>query len=491
MQFRAVIVAAVSSSAQASEDRYSLGEQLEACRAACEREGWPIVETITIPGHSRHYRHLHQLVRDCPEYGRMIDLVERGAANLVVAYRYDRLWRTDSLRVELENLCDEHDSQIYAVTQPLALRDPDDLDPDFARRWVSRLSSAIAEDEVATFRARSMAGKHGRVKSGLSLATTVAPYGYRKIDRKQPHQIDPIEGPWVKRIFEWYSSGLSVVDICQRLDAAGVSPRRGDHWATSTLCRMLHRPYYAGWVAFRRWKRGRVVSEHLYEGRHEPLIDRATFEMAQRLGRAKTRGAHIREGHPPHLLSGLLRCGHCGQAVCYSASNGYTYLRCNAYAQPKRYRRLCTHRNAHRADKIEQYALGQLKIVISDPDAYTEAITRQRDPSQVPNLQATLAELDRRRQRLVNALETGTLAVEVLSERLDRIEEDRARVVADLATIEREAEAQQARIEQLPGLVEVIHRLDSLDPGPQRRILRSLIRAITLRDDAAPAITWI
>ncbi len=56
---RAIIVAAVSSAEQASEQKDSIPGQLAACRETCQQRGWTVADEVSILGHSRNYnRHL-------------------------------------------------------------------------------------------------------------------------------------------------------------------------------------------------------------------------------------------------------------------------------------------------------------------------------------------------------------------------------------------------------------------------------------------------
>jgi len=95
---RAVIVVAVSTGAQATEEKYSIPQQLEACQATCQQRGWTVAHEITLLGHSRNCDWLHEIVRDSEGYGQWVQLVESEAEDLVVCRDYDRLWRTDALR---------------------------------------------------------------------------------------------------------------------------------------------------------------------------------------------------------------------------------------------------------------------------------------------------------------------------------------------------------------------------------------------------------
>src|SRR5690606_15358442 len=67
---------------------------------------------------------------------------------------------------------------------------------------------------------------------------------------------------------------------------------------------------------------------------HEPLIDKATFDAVQ----AKLKERSIVRGGPnrKYMLSGILRCGHCGGLLVGSAGSpgrsklnrAYTYYKC-------------------------------------------------------------------------------------------------------------------------------------------------------------------
>ena len=65
-----------------------------------------------------------------------------------------------------------------------------------------------------------------------------------------------------------------------------------------------------------------------YEGSHEPLVDRTTFDKVQELLASRAmRGTRERRHH--HYLKGLLVCGVCGRRLSIQCSKGtYTYFYC-------------------------------------------------------------------------------------------------------------------------------------------------------------------
>ena len=78
MSFRACIVAAVSTPDQATDDKTSIPSQRKACGDVCQGRGWKVVGEVLIPGHSRDYHWLDEIIADCPEYGQLVRLVRSG-----------------------------------------------------------------------------------------------------------------------------------------------------------------------------------------------------------------------------------------------------------------------------------------------------------------------------------------------------------------------------------------------------------------------------
>src|SRR5262249_11648662 len=74
-----------------------------------------------------------------------------------------------------------------------------------------------------------------------------------------------------------------------------------------------------------------------YPGKHEPLIDRATWNRVQTL-----LGGHIYQSHALTYAGELIQCGHCGhpitgERVRKKSKKGerfYTYYRCTYYTKP-------------------------------------------------------------------------------------------------------------------------------------------------------------
>jgi site-specific DNA recombinase len=159
--------------------------------------------------------------------------------------------------------------------------------------------------------------KAASIKAGLArrrkrgLVAGAAPCGYlyeRNEDDERRLVIDPYRAEVVRRIFDEYLAGRSLLSIAQGLDADGVLSPKGGRWKLFSVRHVLMNPIYAGLIR---------DDEGPIEGQHEAIVSRETWEAAEALRRAKTR-THKRGRNPvgKHLFrKGFLRCGVCGSAM--------------------------------------------------------------------------------------------------------------------------------------------------------------------------------
>jgi hypothetical protein len=160
-------------------------------------------------------------------------------------------------------------------------------------------------------------------------------------------KVDDAEASIVRRIFSMYLDGLSMKAIAIRLNNEGVAfPAKATHrgpdrggWAVSTIHTiLLNRKYVGDWVwnktmfvkdpeSGKRNAVARPKTEWLSERRPDLAIiaddlwnrveDRLqTFRAAYGGTKSSSRPqGRAPELHSPHLLSGLMRCGHCGARI--------------------------------------------------------------------------------------------------------------------------------------------------------------------------------
>lgn len=199
------------------------------------------------------------------------------------------------------------------------------MERKFFKDELLRSSDFLEYTKELLFRGRVAACKRG------CFIGNCAPYGYKKIKIGKDHTLEIIEdeADVVRLVFDLYiREQLTPYQIACRLNDAGVKPARIDKWKKDSIRVMLRNPHYAGYVAFNQKKftpvleNGEIVKKRLAqpeeeviiaEGKHTGIIDRATWEAAQKLVARNPRVDPSKELKNP--LAGLLFCEKCGQAM--------------------------------------------------------------------------------------------------------------------------------------------------------------------------------
>ncbi|NLE38187.1 MAG: recombinase family protein, partial [Pirellulaceae bacterium] len=133
--------------------------------------------------------------------------------------------------------------------------------------------------------------------------------------------------PKVRRIFELFAYHGCTLDMTiDRLASEGISYRDSiQRFPRSTLHAMLHDRAYIGEILHKgQW----------FPGKHEPLIDRDTWDRVQTL-----LGGQVYRTHELTYAGDLIRCSHCGHVITgerktkktKTGERDYVYYRCSKY----------------------------------------------------------------------------------------------------------------------------------------------------------------
>jgi hypothetical protein len=152
-------------------------------------------------------------------------------------------------------------------------------------------------------------------KAEQGLWPSFAPLGY--LNEGRTIVPDPAVAPIIRKIFEWYATGVySLAEITRMAKAAGMVFRRsGNPVPRATIHKILHNRIYTGDFDF---------DGKTYRGRYEPIVSRELWERVQRrLGPRRQKRKH------DFAFSGLITCGHCGCSLVGELKKGrYVYYHC-------------------------------------------------------------------------------------------------------------------------------------------------------------------
>lgn len=283
--------AAIYARISSDQDGTALGvtRQVEDCRALAKQLGWTVAEEYVDNDISAYTG------KKRPGYQRMLDDLVAGERDAVIAYHLDRLTRRP---IELEHFVE------VATTAKVAVRFVSGGDFDLVSGdglMVMRMLSAVAAGESATKSRRLKRKNDEAAAKGVPHKGGNRPFGYE--DDWVTARAD--EAAVVRAIFERFLAGESLRSIATWLDAEGVKTVNGRPWLSTSVRTMLRNPRYAGL----RSHRGDVVGTATWE----PIITIAERDkvMALMERRASTRERTNRS----YLLTGLLRCGKCGNRL--------------------------------------------------------------------------------------------------------------------------------------------------------------------------------
>ena len=252
------------------------------------------------------------------------------------------------------------------------------------------------------------------------------PFGYRRIKvpdgavQRVKLDPDPSTAPIVNRMFKESLSGKGLIEICQGLNADGLTTPKHKKWGKTTINTILKNEAYTGtsiWGQFTiKHNNGKDLPLIRVENAWTPIVDKETFDNVQlKLESRAPKVTHPRVIHSEYILSGLLKCKHCGFAMVGHAvkSGKFFYYMCGNAR--KRGKGLCTTPLLPK-ERIEKYVIDRIKkYILTEENLFdlvkianenmAQTCSGESDRLAVVNTQ--IEEVDGRLAKLYDALETG------------------------------------------------------------------------------------
>jgi site-specific DNA recombinase len=476
---RAVTYARVSGDDRSVEGR-NLDSQQAMCREYCDKHGYQIVAEVR-----EDDRGASGAAFELPGLTRVRDMAARHEFDVLVVRELDRLSRSLGKQLFVEEELKRCGVRIEYVL---------DAYPDTPEGGLHKnIRAVIAEYERLKIRERIRRGLYNKALRGQWPGNSAPAYGYRYRGkgRERTLEIDPERAEVVRHIFRWYlgegsEPPMTVEGIACHLNALGIP------WASYNHPNIRWR----SWHRTRVWRiltSRRYIGEFDYGGvtvtlPHLAIVDRDTFERAQRrIAQNKERARH-RRARQEYLLAGRFRC------TCGHAMGGH-------YDGERRYY-MCTHRLAYRhvaacqermvrADRADALVWAWLVSVL-DERALAEGL-RQRQAQaeaelaplrqQVRLLHDLIAQAEREMERYTIAYgreadegiaETLLAQAREASRRRESLIRERERLEREIAAARFTPEDSEAVLAQVRELRRVLEREDVLTFEEKRAILEAL-----------------
>ena len=303
----AIIYVRVSTEEQAKKG-YSIDGQIQRCIEYAQRMGYTVITVFKEEGRSA--KDLNR-----PELQSMFKYIKTNHKNIdsLIFWKWDRLSRgEDSDYVELGAMFRK-----YGIT-PLSTEENNDNSPE--AKLMRRITFATSTYELDKDSQRTKLGMRRKAESGCFPAK--APIGYlnkRDSEDKGIIVLDESMAFYIKRIFEYYSSGMySLESLGKKMFAEGFKDKYGKPYRARKFEEILKNIFYIGdfmWGGQR------------YTGTHKPIIDKKLFYKVQdRFGNTNK----PKHNDKNFTYTNLIKCAECGCYFTAETKKGgkYTYYHC-------------------------------------------------------------------------------------------------------------------------------------------------------------------
>jgi len=298
----AAIYARISSDAEGTG--LGVARQLEDCRKLAADRGWPVGaeyvdnDVSAFSGKPRR------------EYARMLADLASGDRDAVIVYNLDRLHRRPVELEEFVTLCESVGVRdVATVTADIDLGNDDGL-------FMARIFAAFAAKESGRKSARIRRKMLQNAQAGLPHGSA-RPFGYEadKITVRES------EAAVIRQMVDRYLAGQSLRSLTIWLNDSQIAPSVATSWQTTAVRQVLS----SGRIAGLREHRGEVIGAAVWPAIITPAErDRVLARMAAR-SVTKSRTART------YLLSGMLRCGRCGNRLYSQARHSNPQNRVRRY----------------------------------------------------------------------------------------------------------------------------------------------------------------
>ncbi len=392
-------------------------------------EGTPFLALVTVKDITEHKKAESGRTADRPAFREMIALarMKHPPFGAVLVWKLNRFARNREDSIIFKSLLRKQDIQVISINEPLEDTPAGRLLEGIIEVIDEFYSSNMAQDVTRGMRENAMRGYFSggsppsgyavtKVKDGIKMRSTLVP--------------EPSLSLVVKRIFDEYSSGKGLKEIAKSLNRDGIPTRCGKRWGSTVVHQVLTNEAYKGTLVWGK-RRRRNMEPVRVEKAWPAIVGDSVFDSVQ--AQLKARGpklTHPRRIASEYLLSGLLKCGVCGNAMSgHSTKSGkFFYYRCGNAS--KRGPEECPGHWLPK-EKLEHFVVDKIRNHILDDGNLTELanITKEEVDSKIRSqreqlevLDSQIKDVELRLEHLYDALEKGSFSQEELAPRIRKLQ---------------------------------------------------------------------
>ena len=342
-----------------------------------------------------------------PGFQKLLEDMEMGYVSAIIVKDMSRLGR-DYLQVGYytDTFFPDHNIRFIAIN--------DCVDSDDGENELAPFRNVMNEMYARDI-SRKVRSSH-RLRGNAGEPLSQPPYGYMKSpENKKQWIIDPEAAQIVKEIFAMCIEGKgneTIARILQErqvlvpmaywqskgLDRGGKKTQSNPYkWCKTTIAKILAQQEYCGDVInFKTYSKSfknktRICNPEenwaVFKNRHEPIIDRETFEQVQKMT-DKTKRRAPKNSNKKSMFCDLVYCADCGSKLWFhtnTKNDSIQYFSCSNYKTDTR--GTCETRHYVREDAISQVVTMELQYMATlldeHEDEFAEALEKKANADSI------------------------------------------------------------------------------------------------------------
>lgn len=481
---------------------YSLKDQLRQCKQKAGKKS----ETIEYvdDGYSGEFL-------ERPALAKLRNDIREGIIEKVIVYDPDRLSRKLANQLILTEEIEKRAELIFVNSE--YKKTPEGM-------LFYQMRGAFSEFEKAKINERMSRGRREKAKQG-KVVKDVKVYGYKFNKEKNQLEINESEAKVVQLIFELFTNpqgrveGMNGIAYC--LMEKGIPTKKGKGiWHRQVVRQILMNETYTGVFYHNKWKtegilKNKYVTEDDEKVKVElrspeewipvevpAIIDKKTFDHAQKLLK-ESRRRWSRTTKHTYLLSGLLRCGDCGNTMTgRNAKNWDKYvfeyhdIKNTAGAKNRGCgsKIKCEHLDAFVWENFVNFMTTKGKVLAEASATEEIATATTFEESEFQRIESELEKIKTGRKRLISFMAANADIVDeedirnqlkelkITEEKLLKTKEEIAQSIEEIQSEDYNEEIFNEVVEEF-----LISESESLTVEKKRHFLRKVVREIRVYSD--------
>ena len=457
---RCATIVRVSTAEQAAEGRAGIDRQREVIRRTVADKRYQVIEEIELVDVSG------TSILHAPEIRKLLERIERGEVDTVLASEMTRLIRPDDLTsFDLLDACKRN-----GVTIDTGGVEHDFSSPEgFLSGGILALLGGHERMQMLRRMMQSKEAKRARGQNPQSEITLPLGIGYDRAAERYTLTAD------IGRVIE----AFRLVDEEGLRSLTEVGRRTGIHQAN--VRNILSNPIYRGERVYSKYRdqskkrigpNGRqgdrpkiarpaekIIRVKIFASEEQPVADERWQRVQEVLrGISENHEIWVAERHRGNLLAGVGRCGFCGERLYGKRRNrkladksdtkGHYLCRSHHETMTKRPGNIRCRQGWNRMEELDELVEAFLLRWLADTDFVQGVISNARSKQAgkivgmnvADAMKERLSDLERRDRRILDALEDGACSPAEAKQRRQRIADERSQLIRSIEGQEEQAE---------------------------------------------------